>query len=432
MTVGAVPAPAPVTVTAPARSGGRLLVMLAFAAMFCSGPGQSFLISVFVDDLLGGTGLSRTAFSGVYAGATVFAAVLGLMAGRLADAIGLRTIWVVAAVGLALACFVASVAGGIVLAAVSLSLLRAFGHTTFPLVGTLLANQSVRQRRGAAIAAASFGMSAAAIALPPLVTLLIDGVGWRASFRIIGLVVLAATPVAFAIRPTAAALAARAHGARPAAQAHGAAPVLPRARLPRRRRRHERGPSVVDRSALLLLVAFAPLPLVGTGITFHAVSLLGGRGLDRPAAALALSSTGIAAAASAVLALGFIDRLRTPTLLVAMSVTLVAATLLVLVPVGVLAYPGFVLMGLSVTLFTLASGVAWARTYGLAGLGRRQGISFAVISGSAAAGPLPMSISHSVTGGYGAGLLVLVACAVVGVLAAVRWREPSPGAARAD
>lgn len=413
---------APSEAPAPARPGARLVLALAFTAMFVSGPGQSFLISVFVDDLLASTGISRTAFSSIYAGATVCAGLLTLLIGRVADRLGLCALWLGAAVGLATACLLTSLAEGIVLAAASLALLRAFGHGSLPLVGTLLANHSVHQRRGAAVAAANFGLSAATIALPPLVALLIDGVGWRASFRILGLVVLALAPLAFAIRPAAPAPAAAAAAGPPPG---AAAPARARP-WPRRHGRHAAG---VDRSAVLLLAVLVPLPLVATGLTFHAVSLLAGRGLDRPAAALALSAIGIAAAISTGLAAGVVDRLSTSALLVAMSATLLVSTLVLLVPVGPLAYPGFALMGLATALFSLASGIAWARTYGLAGLGRRQGVSFAVISVSAAVGPLPLAVSRSLTGSYTAGLVLLAALSAVGVVAALSWREPDNGPA---
>ena len=416
---------APSEAPAPARPGAGLVLALAFTAMFVSGPGQSFLISVFVDDLLASTGISRTAFSSIYAGATVCAGLLTLLIGRVADRLGLRALWLGAVVGLATACLLTSLAEGIVLAAVSLALLRAFGHGSLPLVGTLLANHSVHQRRGAAVAAANFGLSAATIALPPLVALLIDGVGWRASFRILGLVVLALAPLAFAIRPAAPGPAAAAVGVEPAVAVAPGAAALARARpWPRRRGGHVAG---VDRSAVLLLAVLVPLPIVATGLTFHAVSLLAGRGLDRPAAALALSAIGIAAAISTGLAAGVIDRLSTSAMLVAMSATLLVSTLVLLVPVGLLAYPGFALMGLATALFSLASGIAWARTYGLAGLGRRQGVSFAVISVSAAVGPLPLAVSRSLTGSYTAGLVLLAALSAVGVVAALRWREPDNG-----
>jgi hypothetical protein len=61
------------------------------------------------------------------------------------------------AIGLALACAVASLATGLVTVLVALSLLRAFEQGSFPLVGTLLVARSFT-RRGQAMAIATFGL----------------------------------------------------------------------------------------------------------------------------------------------------------------------------------------------------------------------------------------------------------------------------------
>src|SRR5665809_3001 len=105
----------------------------AYVAMVASGPGQSFLIAVFVDEMLVGTGLSRTTFSVLYAAGTVVSALTMLQVGRLADRFGARFVWVAASLGLAGACALASAAHGIVLAFLALAFLRTFGQGSFPL-----------------------------------------------------------------------------------------------------------------------------------------------------------------------------------------------------------------------------------------------------------------------------------------------------------
>jgi hypothetical protein len=77
---------------------------LAATAFFASAPGQSFLIAVFVDDMLDGTDLTRTAFSGLYATGTVVSAVAMLALDRVIDRHGLRLAWGVVTVALAMAC----------------------------------------------------------------------------------------------------------------------------------------------------------------------------------------------------------------------------------------------------------------------------------------------------------------------------------------
>lgn len=63
---------------------------LAGVAFAASAPGQSFLISVFVDGFLAGTGVSRTWFSALYAAGTVVSAAAMIALGRVVDRRGLR------------------------------------------------------------------------------------------------------------------------------------------------------------------------------------------------------------------------------------------------------------------------------------------------------------------------------------------------------
>lgn len=181
---------------------------------------------------------------------------------------------------------------------------------------------------------------------------------------------------------------------------------------------------IPSREAALLLGVFAAPPLVMTAITFHAVSVLGGRGLSAPAAAVALSVFGAASAVATVGIGAVADRLSTRALLVAMSSALLAGTLVLLVDSAALSYVGFALIGSAGGLFGVTSGIAWARTYGVVGLGRLQGVSFAAQIAAAAAGPLPLALSLQATGSYGAGLLFLAAVAATALVGAARWREP--------
>jgi predicted MFS family arabinose efflux permease len=406
------------TLSTRSRRAPTLALGLAFVAMFASAPGQSFLIAVFVDDMLEGTGLSRTVFSTLYALATVVSAAISLALGRAADALGLRAAWLGVAAGLACACLLASLAHGLVLAFAGLALLRAFGQGSFPLLGTLVVNYWFPGRRGAAMAVASFGITAGTIALPPLVALLIDGVGWRAAYRILALVILAVVlPLGLLLRrPPAAPRTSDPEQPVPA-------PDVPMPTAVRRSRRLR--VAVPRREAALLLAVLSTPSLVMTALTFHAVSLLGGRGLTATAAAAALSGFGAASAVATVGAGTVADRLSTRTLLVAMSTVLLAGPLLLLAAdAPFFAYAGFVAIGLAGGLYGVTGGIAWARTYGVAGLGKLQGMSFAAQISSAAAGPLPLALSLGLTGSYTAGLVFLAVVAAAALAAATRWREP--------
>lgn len=392
-----------------------MVLSLAFAAMFASAPGQSFLIAVFVDEILADTGLSRTSFSALYAAATIISASAMVAVGRAADRSGLRAVWVVVALGLALACAVASFVDGLLLAFVALSLLRTFGQGSFPLVGTLLVNRWFGRRRGQAIAVASFGLTAASVALPPLVVLLILRVGWESAYRVLGLSLLAfVLPLALLVREPA--------GGRGRLDA----PVAGAGRFPQALRRTRRLPRITlptRRAGRLLLVLSAP-PLILTAIIFHAVSLLGARGLSLTEAGLALSLLGLVNAAGTIGGGAIADRVSTRTLLSAMSALFAVSAVVLLVPGRLAAYAAFVLLGLAGGLFGVASGIVWARTYGLAQLGRLQGASFAVQIAAAAAGPLPLAVSLALADSYTPALVALAAYGSLALAMALRWRDP--------
>lgn len=68
---------------APAGRRAAAVVALGFVAMLASSAGQSFWLALFVDDMIVGTGLSRTGFSVVYAVATIASAVMVVVIGTL-------------------------------------------------------------------------------------------------------------------------------------------------------------------------------------------------------------------------------------------------------------------------------------------------------------------------------------------------------------
>jgi len=396
-----------------ARRPQLVVLGLAFAAMFASGPGQSFVIAVFVDELLVDTGLSRSAFSLLYAGATVVSAVVVSRLGPAADRLGLRAVWAAVAVGLALACGLASLVTGAVTALAALSVLRAFGQGSFPLVATLLVSRAFGGRRGQAMALASLGITASSVVLPPLCVFLVVELGWRDAYRALGLGVLVLLlPLALLLREP-----------RRAEASEGGAPVRRGPRALRRSRRLPRLTVPSNRARRLLLVLAAP-PLLMTAVIFHSTALLGERGLSLTEAGLALSLLGVASLGGTLAAGAVADRVTSRLLLAVMVGLLTAAYLVLLVPAKPAAYTGFVLLGAGGGFFGVAGGVVWPRTYGLAEIGRLQGTSFAVQIAAAAAGPLPLAVSDALVGRFWPALVGLAAYGALAFAVALRWREP--------
>ncbi|WP_460870469.1 MFS transporter, partial [Nocardioides pakistanensis] len=237
------------------------LATVAFAA---SAPGQSFLISVFVDDLLLDTGLSRTTFSALYAGGTVVSAMAMVGVGRLIDRRGLRAAWFVVSLGLVAAAVLASVAVGAVTVFVAVALLRTSGQGSLPLLGTLLVAASFERRRARAMALAHLGVTGASILLPPLVAWLIVTTDWRTAYRVLALAIaVLVVPLGALVRigpPR-----------QPAATADTSTTVVATPAM----RSTRRGRSVPTPTTVRLLLVMAAPPLIGTAVTLHAISILG-------------------------------------------------------------------------------------------------------------------------------------------------------------
>jgi MFS family permease len=405
------------------RSHQVTMMGLAAVAFFASAPGQSFLVSVFVDDLLVGTGLSRTTFSALYAAGTIVSAGSMLALGRVVDRRGLRTAWLVVTVALALACGLASLATGAVVAFLALAALRTFGQGSFPLVGTLLVARSFRARRGQAMAVANLGLTGASIVLPPVAALLILEVGWRHAYQVLGLSLLVLVlPLALLVRPAPEGPE-QAERNRPAPEGTPAQPAASRKFAATRF-------SIPTRSAGLMLFVLAAPPLVGTALIFHAVSILAERGLTFLQAGFALSVLGISSAVGTVGTGLVVDRLPTRMLLIVLSCLVLLAPSLLLVPGSALAVIAFGVLGVGMGTTGVANGTVWARTYGLARLGRIQGTAQSSMITAAAVAPLLPAVSGGVTGSYTPGLVALAGLAALACLAALRWREPSAVEAR--
>ena len=80
---------------------GWAVVLVATLATFCSGPGQSFVFSVFVDPILADTGISRVYLSTLYAFGTAVSAAVVVLVARLADRFGAQLMLAVIALALA-------------------------------------------------------------------------------------------------------------------------------------------------------------------------------------------------------------------------------------------------------------------------------------------------------------------------------------------
>ena len=366
------------------------------------------------------SGLARTGFSLVYAGATVFSAAIVLLVGAAYDRRGPALTWAVVAIALAAGSLLMSVAAGALVALVALGMLRAFGQGSFPLLGTLLVARTFESWRGRALAVSHLGSTLAAAALPPVAAALLAAFGWRSSLQITAVVVLVAIlPVALVVRWAVPSSVARSTPRPPRRSA-------PLTRLMARARRF---PWRAGGGTLLIVLCAAPL--ISTAVIFHATSLLAGGGMSRATAAAALSLTAVGGGLGAIFGGALIDRAGVRATLIAMSALLAVAIALLAVPAAPAALAAFAVLGFAAGMNATGSGAAWARTFGIDRLSELQSVGDAARIAAAALGPLPLAVSADATGAYTIGLAALAAFALACAALSARWPRHHADSARA-
>ncbi|HYH12621.1 MAG TPA: MFS transporter, partial [Thermomicrobiales bacterium] len=163
------------------RSGflGWRMLLLAWLAVFSSGPGQTYGTSAFVDPMIEELGMSRSLFSTLYSIGTLASAVALMVMGRQIDRRGSRMVMALAAGGLALGTFVLGLANGPVLVLLGFAMTRAFGQGLLGLSARTLVPQWFVRQRGRAFSLLGLASTFSLALIPPVHERLISWLGWR-------------------------------------------------------------------------------------------------------------------------------------------------------------------------------------------------------------------------------------------------------------
>ena len=385
---------------------GWAVVVVATLATFCSGPGQSFVFSVFVDPILADTGLSRVYLSTLYTFGTGVSAVMVVVVARLVDRFGARLMLAGIALGLGVACFGMSVAAGPIALFFGFAAMRALGQGSLPVTANILTAQWFVKRRGRAMAVVVLGLAASNALLPPLTQSLIVAFDWRTAYVILGvavwLLLIPASIIVVRNRPEAVGL-----------YPDGSSEPVPE---PGGAAERERGSweAISSSNFWLLAVPLAAIPFAVTALVFHQISILGEQGLSATAAAGVFVPFAAASAATTAFSGFLIERLgpRHP-LYVSMALLLAAVLGLQLVYSPITAVLYSLVLGAGAGFQGVVAGVVWAHYYGRRGLGKVQGPATMVMISAAALAPLPLAALRSFSGDYVLALAVLAAVPIV-------------------
>ncbi len=382
---------------------GWTIALAAAAIAFSSGPGQSYVFSVFLDPIIEETGLSRTAVSALYAVGSGISAVMVSVVSRLADRHGPRRMLLIVAIALGGACLFMASSQGFIMFCIGFAALRALGQGSLPINGTLMVAQWFVRFRGRAVAVMGLGFAASTAVLPPVSAALIEGVGWRGAYAVLGVMVWALLiPIAlFVVRDRPEDIGLLPDGdpsSRP-----GVAPAPYVRPTDKDERRVFSSPAFW---AIALPLAVSPFAI--TALVFHQVGIFAEQGQGADAAARAFVPYALASTPTVIAAGFLVDRFG-PRPVFVMAMALLLATLsfaqFISSPATVIIYGA--MMGMSGGMSQIVGGVMWAHVYGRERLGRIQGSGTTIGVAGAALGPLPLAGIQQVTGSFESGIWLM-------------------------
>ena len=399
---------------------GWVVAAVGALGVFMSGPGQTYIVSLFIDPIIEETGWSRTLVSGLYSAGSISAAVGAVLAGRAFDRYGARATLTSVAAMFGLAVYMMGAISSPLHLFFGFLAIRNLGQTALSLVSTSTVGVWFVRLRGRATATTMLAGPISHAVLPPVVYLIIAADGWRNAWEVLGIAVwVIVIPPAWLL-------------VRRSPESVGLLPdgdQQPAVRTPKSPEAEESwtvGEAVRTRAFWLLTFSAAPASLISTALTFHHVSIMRSNGIDESVAAPILSVMALAAMVSTVIAGYLVDRFPGRFVLVAGQALIVLAMVSVLVVSAT--WHGFIygaMLGAAQGLVSTAQIVIWPNYFGRRNIGSIRGVAAIAMVVSSGLGPLPFSILFELTNSYDAAVLGFVALPALGGVAALSAVPPA-------
>lgn len=380
-------------------------------------PGQTAAISAFVDPLIHGLDVSRSAVSTAYLVGTLVGATVMPWLGRTIDRYGARWVTVAIAVGFGGVLLGLSMVSGIFGLTAGFVGIRMFGQGALNLAATTAVAVYVERRRGLAqgITAA---VGAAGISLAPVILeSLVADHGFRTIWIAEGLLVwLVVIPLALFVLPR-----------RPVRLASP-----PDAQEPPTTSRRQLPP--VDwtlreamRTGMFWVIAsgVGVVSMLGTGLNFHQISVLGERGLSPAEAAANFLPQMMAGLVTTVL-IGYLADHVSDRLIIIGSLALLTGALVAAgyVTPGLSAIGYGVAIGIAGNSFRVIEATAFPNCFGIGHIGAIRGVVHTLGVGGSAFGPLMLSLGHDWAGSYRPVVLVLTVIPLAAIVFAALAKHP--------
>ena len=365
----------------------RYLLAFAFLLTFLSGHGQTYFISLFGGEIRAAFSLSNTGFGGLYSAATLTSGILVIALGRGVDRVPLPLFTAAVIVGAA--------AGGVLLAIApsaawllpAFLLLRLCGQGLMVHVAQTTVGRRMEQGRGTAIGAITVGLPAGEAILPAVIVTLMAALGWRMSWGVFALVLVAvALPLALLLLR----LAARQPSVSDAASVAAEDDTRERTNSPAGPVNDwSRAQVLRDPRFYRIMPAILAPPFLITALFFHQVPIAEAKGWALGWLSTAFVLFAFSHVVSLTVSGMLIDRLGAARLLRLYLAPILAALLVLgFMPGDLAALVYLGLAGLSVGTASTLMGAVWPELYGIRHLGAIRAMAHGAMVLSTAIAPL--------------------------------------------
>ena len=409
---------------------GWTMLAIAGAAQFMSAPGQSYSVAAFKDPMRDGLALSERDYSLAYGFATIVSACLLPLVGRLVDRFGARVMLPLIACGLGAACLLMSRVESLVGLYLGFAFVRSLGQGALSLVSVWLVGEWFARKRAMATAIAGLGGGFSVMTVPLINNWIIERYGWESGWVALALAVWAVLVLPGILlvrdRPEDIGLTPDGFDAeQPASEAEPARSLWRRATIAPTEESWTVPEVLRNATFWKLLSVPGTAGLVGTGLIFHQVKLLGQHGLS-PTAALAMMTVQAVFATIMTFPIGWAtDRIPNRFILSAAMLMLASAVILMLtMPAAWLAVVYALVLGLHGSILRSTASVVWINYFGRANQGAVRGVAWSVMILASALGPLPLAESIDRYGSYTPALLAFLALPLFAAIAVFTAHAP--------
>ena len=376
------------------------LLLFGIFELFFSAPGQTFLISLYVQPIFNDLSASQSLFAGLYSSATLAASLLLNPAGRLIDKHSIKTIIVLNSILMAAGCLILAMAKSLFVLFVGFFMVRLMGQGIFGLTASTLIIKQFHKNRGKAMGIITLGFPLSELIYPSVAIYLLSQFDWRMSFVIFAfshLVIMLPLQVWLISKANIK------EGQFLPGESELNPQLLPGAGGHRRIRPHENwtlGRCLKDVKFYLLIAASCIPPMIMTGLLFHQATLFLHHQWPITLAATGLAVYAVAKALFSVAIGPVVDRYGPLPPFIVLIIMIGTGTYLASVtgPVWII-YLYFATLGAALGMSSPIMNVVWPYFYGTQYMGSIKGFIGTIRNGFTALGPLPIAIAidHGIT-----------------------------------